>query len=466
MANALLIGSLGLIGLLSILISPRVRTTAGFFEGRDDAGAPPSLWTLVLSQVTTWIFARSLLNAALLGYAFGIIGTLAYAVYYGSFLTGAWIVDGIRFRRGHASIQDFLRAEFGLVGTVCFNIVIILRLLSEVFANLLVVGLVFGVAGSSGYILAISAAAGITLLYSMMGGLRASLRTDELQMLAFAVLLVVLVAAMLLQPAFDVAALAVSSPDPTSPGWVLLVVALLQVWSYPMHDPVMMDRGFLADRDTTRRSFYHAFWLSTLCIVAFGLLGVYAGLNKLAGESMNVALTRLFGDTVMAVLNLAVIISAASTLDSTLSSASKLIVVDLRLAPATVRNGRVAMLAFTLGGIALLFTGSKDLFDAVAISGTASLYLAPVIFFSVWGGARVPTWSYGASFAAAFAGSILYMLESGGRTNVIGALTGLTHSYSKLLVVTVAVLAVGCAAFAAGLWLPGTRAAASRSGAT
>jgi len=42
------------------------------------------------------------------------------------------------------------------------------------------------------------------------------------------------------------------------PGPILLIVDLLQIWSYPMHDPVMMDRGFLADRATIRRSFLHA----------------------------------------------------------------------------------------------------------------------------------------------------------------------------------------------------------------
>ena len=61
------------------------------------------------------------------------------------------------------------------------------------------------------------------------------------------------------------------------PGPILLLVALLQVWSYPMHDPVMMDRGFLADRATTRKSFLHAAWLGVACILAFGLIGVDAG---------------------------------------------------------------------------------------------------------------------------------------------------------------------------------------------
>ena len=43
-----------------------------------------------------------------------------------------------------------------------------------------------------------------------------------------------------------------------------------------MHDPVMMDRGFLSDRSTTRASFLHAAWISILCIIVFGSFGVIA----------------------------------------------------------------------------------------------------------------------------------------------------------------------------------------------
>jgi solute:Na+ symporter, SSS family len=110
---------------------------------------------LVLSQVTTWIFARSLLNAAILGYLYGIAGTLAYAAYYGSFLTGAWIIDAIRFRHGHSSVQSYMKSAFGPFGAVSYNIVVALRLRSEVFANLLVVGIIFGAAGTPVHVAAI-----------------------------------------------------------------------------------------------------------------------------------------------------------------------------------------------------------------------------------------------------------------------------------------------------------------------
>ena len=136
-----LIGLVVLIAGGSILLSPRARTTEAFFAGSDAQGNAPGLLTLVFSQVTTWIFARSLLTAAILGYYYGVAGALAYTAYYMSFLTGMVIISRLR-KQGARSLQDWLRQDYGRIGVLCYNTVIALRLMSEVFANLIVVGLV------------------------------------------------------------------------------------------------------------------------------------------------------------------------------------------------------------------------------------------------------------------------------------------------------------------------------------
>ncbi|MCF6179484.1 MAG: sodium:proline symporter, partial [Geopsychrobacter sp.] len=187
----------GIIALASVILAPKAESAGAFFHGLGSSGQKPGLLTLTFSQVTTWIFARSLMNAAILGFYYGIWGSLAYAFYYFSFLTGGRIVDSLRFEHGCNSVQDFLRERFGRWGTGCYNFVIGIRLISEVFANLLVIGILFGVAGSNIYSLTILGFAAITLFYSMLGGLRASLRTDVFQMAIFLgtlVLLIVLVA--------------------------------------------------------------------------------------------------------------------------------------------------------------------------------------------------------------------------------------------------------------------------------
>ena len=453
--------------LASFALSPKMTGVDGFYDGRDTRGAAPGLWTLVLSQVTTWIFARSLLTAAVLGFYYGTPGAMAYAAYYFSFLSGGLIIDSLRFRHGYGSIQPFLADRFGRAGTGCYNFVIALRLVSEVFANLLVVGTiftatfgatllggVFGEAIGDGGGIAILVLALVGMGYSMLGGLRASLRTDVLQMIIFLAVFAVAFVALLTHDSFSLGA--VMQAEGTAgalPGWVLLAVAGLQVISYPMHDPVMMDRGLLADRRTTAWSFFHAFWISVLCIFGFGLFGVQAGMLAEAGEGMQAVWARMFDPWVMVAVNMALIVSAISTLDSTLSSASKLVVVDMRAMPRTVTSGRIVMAGFMLAGLLFCFFGTQDLFGAVAVSGTASMYLAPVILFSLWGGAReIPVWSYLVSFVAAISGAVLYFLINGKKQIGLDAMAamGVEHKYTALLYICIAVLVIGCGAFAVG----------------
>ena len=171
---------------ISLSISNRSVTLESFFNGKN-FGSEPSLWTLILSQVTTWIFARSLLNAAILGYFYGLAGTLAYTFYYISFLTGGFIVSRIR-QEGANSVQEWLGNYFGKIGHWTYNFLVVLRLLSEVFANLIVIGLIFSSAFPefeiSGQI-AIFVVGIIGLLYSAKGGFQASLKTDVFQMVIF-----------------------------------------------------------------------------------------------------------------------------------------------------------------------------------------------------------------------------------------------------------------------------------------
>ena len=444
---------LGLFSVGCLLLSPLAKSGQSFFQGHSSDGKVPGLLTLIFSQVTTWIFARSLMNAAILGFYYGIWGTLAYAAYYLSFLTGARIVDHIRFKYHFDSIQEFLYDRFGHVGSQTYNLVIGIRLISEVFANLLVIGILFGAAGSAAYIWAVVAFAGVALLYSAIGGLHASLRTDFFQMLLFLLTLAILLGFVIVNPALAMTDLGFTPFDISSPGPVLILVALLQIWSYPMHDPVMMDRGFIADRNTTWRSFHHAAWLSGLCIVLFGSLGVFAGAHAEAQESMNAVLTRILGDVPMLLFSVALIISAMSTLDSTLSSSAKLIAVDMKVLKPTLLNGRLVMVSFMLLGLLMVFYGNQDLFSAVAVSGTASMYLAPVIFFSVWGNNRtIPVWSYVVSFLLSVSGALLYFTESSGYTAWFNAAFGMEHKYSKLLLISVIVLGGGILAFLAGSW--------------
>lgn len=444
----LLFAVIGIMALGSIILLPKVCTERAFYSGLSPNGDEPSLFTLTFSQVTTWIFARSLMNAAILGYFYGIWGTLAYATYYLSFITGWKIIEGIRFKQGFNSLHEFLQTRYGSIGTSCYNIVIIVRLISEVFANLLVVGILFGQVGSNLYVISILAFSAVILCYSMLGGLHASLKTDVFQMSMFIIVLLMLLLSVIDNGQFTLADLQFIEFDITQPGPILLIVALLQIWSYPMHDPVMMDRGFLANHDTTRKSFLHASWISVICIMLFGSLGVFAGAHAIDGDDMNSVLMRILGEWPMLLLSMALVLSAMSTLDSSLSSASKLVAKDMQWVSPTLRNGRFVMLVFMCLGLILVFLGNKDLFSAVAVSGTASLFLAPVVIFNIFlRKTNIPIWSFLLAFVMAMCGATLYFLESSGYTQWLGDL----HKYTKLLEITVAVLVTGCTAFWIGM---------------
>lgn len=433
-----------LVIVISLVVAPRKATVQGFFNGAGEAGEMPGLWTLVLSQVTTWIFARSLMNAAILGYFYGIAGTLAYAAYYGSFLSGAFIVSRIR-ASGGKSVQDHLSDRFGRIGSGSYNVVIALRLLSEVFSNLLVVGLIFAAllpdtagAGTA----AILAVAALGFAYSAWGGLAAALRTDVAQMVLFLGVFGVALVALVTSPDFSLTAV-LTAPGTSGPtnGWVLLVVAALQVFSYPAHDPVMMDRGFLADPETTRKSFLHAFWISTLCIVAFGFFGIQASLVGAGYEGELIGTwASMFPAWVWSALLISLLVSALSTLDSAMASASRLTVEELRLAPRTLTGGRASMLAFMVVGTALTLWGNATLFDAVAVSGTASMFLTPVLIGTLVLKRDVPLWAYLVSFTAAILGAIAYFARD---ISVVAALLPEAHKYTQLLVICVFVLIIG-----------------------
>lgn len=161
-------------------------------------------------------------------------------------------------------------------------------------------------------------------------------------------------------------------------------------------------------------------------------------------------LTRLLSAPAIMLVNLALIISAVSTLDSALSSAAKLAVVDMRLVRPTVWNGRAAMVTFMAVGLGLLFLGNQGLFAAVAISGTASMFLAPVVIFCVWGRIPIPAWSYVTAFSLAMAGALVYFADSSGHVLVFAWLYGPMHEYTKLLIISLVVMAGGCCAFAVG----------------
>ena len=202
-----------------------------------------------------------------------------------------------------------------------------------------------------------------------------------------------------------------------------------------------MDRGFIADRWTTRAAFLHAFWLSTACIIAFGFFGIQA---SLVGAEYEIQLlgswSTMFPAWIFVALLVSLLISALSTLDSPLASAARLVVDELRLSPRTLAGGRMAMVIFMLAGTVLTLWGNQTLFDAVAVSGTASMFLTPVLVVGLFMGRDVSIWSYLGAFGAAMVGAWAYFARDG---VIWSTILPDGHKYEQLLTICIGVLFIG-----------------------
>ena len=368
-----------LFSLILLIITPFIRENEGFYKGSSRKAEKPGFLMLTFSLVISWIFAKSITNAANLGLSFGIVGGVAYASYYFSFLVAGIVIYKMRTKLKIQSLHQFLDRKFGRTAVKVFTLVISIRLLNEVWSNSEVIGTYFGAAGSAPYIISIAVFTILTLAYALKGGLRSSLITDILQMSLFVILLLIVLS--IIVPEGGSVSNFVSKGEWTlSTGVNLLLVALLQVFSYPFHDPVLTDRGFISDEKTTLKSYIASTIIGFAAILLFSFVGIYAGMLGLKGQAA-VEVSKTLGVFTTIIMNFIMLTSASSTIDSTFASVSKMVVIDIgRKELATVTKGRLIMvIAAVIGTVPLFF--SPEILSATTISGTMVLGLAPVFIF-------------------------------------------------------------------------------------
>lgn len=361
------------------LIAPLSKTKEEFFKATAD-DKQPGFWLLTSSLVISWIFAKSITNAANQGLSFGMVGGVAYSAYYLSFLVAGWVIYQMRTKSGFTSIHHFLQTRYGKNAVILFSLLIGFRLFNEVWSNTMVIGSYFGDMGSTPYYIAILVFTGLTLAYSLKGGLRSSLLTDMIQMVLFGVLLFIILGILIPKEGGDIGKFINSGEWTMATGMNLLFVALIQVFSYPFHDPVLTDRGFITDPKTTLKSFFWATWIGAICILLFSFVGIYARFQGMEGQAA-VEVSQTLGVGMMLMMNFIMVTSAASTLDSAFASFSKLAVIDLgKKSDITVSKGRWAMVALTIFGTIPVFLNA-DILSATTISGTMVIGLAPIFLF-------------------------------------------------------------------------------------
>lgn len=363
--------------LILFFLSPLAKTTDEFFKATHRKKAP-SAFMLTGSLIISWIMAKSITNAANLGLDFGIVGGVAYAGYYLSFAVAGIIIYFLRKDGGFTSIHHFLTSRFGKGAMRIFSVLIVIRLFNEVWSNTMVIGTYFGEQGSSAFYWSIMVFTSLTLAYTMKGGLSSSIFTDVIQMGLFAVLLCIILWKIFSVEDFSVSEVATSGTWSFDLGLNLFFAAIIQSFSYPFHDPVLTDRAFLSSPKTTLKSFLWATLFGGLSIVLFSVIGIYAKSQGMEGQAA-VEVGKAFGVIILLVINFIMITSAASTLDSTFSSFSKLLAVDLKLGK-NLTFGRLSMAIIAILGTIPVFLNAEIL-SATTVSGTMVIGLTPVFLF-------------------------------------------------------------------------------------
>lgn len=407
-------------GLIVWQFAPKRVSIKSFFFGSDAqevSGSAPGLWLLVASAAISWIFAKSIANAASLAGAFGISGSIGYAFYYFSFLVAGVVIYIIRTKGGDQSLPAFLIRKYGGFCAKLFVAAIAIRLFNEVWSNTKVVGLYFGAEGSSGYWVAVAAVTIFTVFYSWRAGLRGSLLTDGGQMILASVLLVGIL--LFIMP--DIAAKGLPQmPEAASmAGWTFAGLALVQAFSYPFHDPVLTDRGFITSPKIMLKGFILAGIIGGGFIFLFGFVGIYGRLEGLSGNP-SLVVPASFGITMLLIVNAIMMTSAGSTMDSTFASTAKLVARDFsgqkdEPTKAQLTTGRRAVIIIAvLGNLPLfsLYLGSEvgpAVIAATTISGTMVMGLAPIFMLAFLPGAG--RWSFHLAFWPGILIGVIMTLE-------------------------------------------------------
>ena len=136
------------------LCTPGAVAAPRFFDGKSASGQEPGILLVAFSAAITWVFAKSITNAADLGYAFGLAGSIGYTIYYLSFVVAGVAIYFMRTRGGWTSLPQMLMSRYGATCAKLFMAAIAFRLFNEVWSNTKVMALFFGAEGSAGTFLA------------------------------------------------------------------------------------------------------------------------------------------------------------------------------------------------------------------------------------------------------------------------------------------------------------------------
>ena len=272
----------------------------------------------------------------------------------------------------------------------------------------------------------------VPAVYSLVGGMNASLMSDAIQTVLAFILLFVTYAAIdnnikgndklqqYLKDNNQDDSLFSYNPDPSREMWSLaggvdlVLTGILQgCLSYTFMDPALTDRAFLASPRVMLPAYLSGSVLAFIFIMLFGCIGVYGNMlgscigdGTCSTDDLNgadeasltkgypAAVGKSMGQAYYSILCLIMITSAMSTLDSTFSGIAKLFGPDLNgfiveghpVDPKDaqwfhVHIGRIAIVLFAIAGTLPIY-GDASTLSATTVTGTMAPGLGPPIYMA------------------------------------------------------------------------------------
>jgi len=381
-----------------------------------DERSQVGFFTLMTSAFITWIFAKSINNAAVYGGRWGVLGGVGYAGWYLSFPAAAIVGYYLRTRHGFRSLPEAIERNYGPLAQLGFAIALFFRLWNEVWSNTAVVADFFSTYKSREWWTAAIFSAAVPAVYVVMGGMRASLVSDVGQA-GLGILFLIVILVLVSKEMGDVSVWE-WKPPPTEAhpdgwysggGWVVLASCIQGTISYPFHDPVLTDRSFLSRPRTMLAALCCGGAIAGTFIILFSAIGIYGDFRENAVNNGSPAVVaNALGGAMECFILLVMMTSSLSTLDSTFTSCAKLVSLEVfgwfklpgdvrapgHRGPLTPRDASVTTLHILIGRVAIVvlaIVGSLyldaegDAVRATEVSGTMVMGLGPPVWLSlIW----------------------------------------------------------------------------------
>ena len=440
----IVITGLALFVLLNAIVawtSRSAQTKEGFFVADRKSG----MWSTAFSISATFLYAFGVIMASVFAYVKGwsgvawlIIPNLIAVISVG--YVGYQLSKGTVLKKGF-NFTDVIKSKYNNKGLTWFyTIMYIISAIYAITANLTGFGIIADyLAPGLSYINVLIVMSLVVLAYTLVGGLKASIKTDMVQMALL--LFVGIIGAMVvvsqvggLGTVLDnwTTAKPTNLFDPKSM-WIPGILLLALLPASAMADNGLYQRIYaMEDKTKLLRTFVLGGLIMVITMAGMGLMAGAIFSTELSPSKPHLAGTMMmqtYGGTLfLLAFVVAFLCAAASTIDSALNSAGSIVANDILPGGDSVKTGRIVIAVIMLGSF-ILASLKIDLWVLITTFGVLRLtIIAPTLYTSI---ASKVTATDGKFILAGLATDIVFLAMS--KSKMI-ALTGIQEAYTGALI--------------------------------